>query len=145
MEGETTISIDEDRVIGDSVWDGLKGYVTNTTLSPTEITEKYGDLWQIERAFRISKTDLKMRPIFHRLRRRIEAHLTIAFTAYAVYKEFERLAKKKGISCTGKRAAELSHTMYEIEAVLPGQTKSSRKILRMDAEQQEIYDIIHRN
>ena len=39
----------------------------------------YSDLWRIERAFRMNKTDLLVRPIFHRLRNRIEAHISICF------------------------------------------------------------------
>ena len=66
---------------------GLKGYVTNldTTAMPAgEVIAKYHDLWHVERSFRMSKTDLAARPIFHRTREAIEAHLTIVFTALAV-------------------------------------------------------------
>jgi len=38
----------------------------------------------------MSKTDLRIRPIYHHLRARIEAHICISFTAYKIYKEFER-------------------------------------------------------
>ena len=55
--------------------------------------ENYGQLWQVEKAFRISKTDLRIRPIYHRFRNRIEAHICICLSAYAVYKELERLLK----------------------------------------------------
>jgi transposase len=60
-------------------WDGLKGYITNTDLTKDEIIENYRRLWQIEKAFRVSKTDLKVRPIYHRIQRRIEAHICITF------------------------------------------------------------------
>ncbi|ODR16146.1 transposase [Mycolicibacterium porcinum] len=66
---------------------GLKGYVTNldsTTMTATEVIAKYHDLWHVERSFRMSKTDLAARPMFHRTRDAIEAHLTIVFTALAV-------------------------------------------------------------
>ena len=49
----------------DSSFDGLKGFVTNDfSLNPTQIIEQYTNLWHIDRAFRISKTDLKLRPIY---------------------------------------------------------------------------------
>lgn len=67
-----------------------------------------GHRWQIEKAFRISKTDLRIRPIYHRQKRRIEAHICIAFVAYAIYKELERLLKRKGIEMSVKRAGEPS-------------------------------------
>jgi len=66
---------------------GLKGYVTNLpadVMSGAEVVEHYHALWRVEQSFRMSKTDLAARPIFHRLRDSIEAHLTIVFAALAV-------------------------------------------------------------
>jgi hypothetical protein len=66
---------------------GLKGYVTNiptTVMVAGEVIGKYHDLWRVERSFRMSKSDLRARPMFHRTRDAIEAHLTIVFTALAV-------------------------------------------------------------
>ena len=71
--------------------EGLKGYVTNAgDLSNEEIIDKYAALWQIEKSFRISKSDLKARPIFHTVREKIEAHITIVFAGLAIarYVEF---------------------------------------------------------
>lgn len=69
---------------------GLKGYVTNipAELMPAgEVIASYHDLWHVEQSFRMSKTDLQARPMFHRTRDAIEAHLTIVFTALAVSRE----------------------------------------------------------
>ena len=142
LSGATTISIDEDKINEDKQWDGLKGYLTNTLMTGPAIIENYKHLWQIEKAFRISKTDLKVRPIFHHLRKRIEAHICIAFVAYTIYKELERLleAWKTGIS--PKRAAELTHNMYELEYTLPNSREIKKRILRMCPEQQTVYDTI---
>ena len=66
---------------------GLKGYVTNipvTLMEPGEVIGKYHDLWHVEQSFRMSKTDLRARPMFHRTKDAIEAHLTIVFAALAV-------------------------------------------------------------
>jgi Transposase DDE domain len=66
---------------------GLKGYVTNLdidVMAAAEVIAKYHDLWHVEHSFRMSKTDLQARPMFHRTREAIEAHLTIVFTALAV-------------------------------------------------------------
>jgi len=70
MEGEIKITIDKEKFELDSKWDGLKGYITNTSLLKTEIIKNYGHLWKIEKAFRISKHDLKVRPIYHRLQKK---------------------------------------------------------------------------
>src|SRR3989344_5331106 len=117
LTGEVSVTIDDAKIAEDVRWDGLKGYVTNTKLSREKIVEHYGHLWQIEKAFRVSKSDLRVRPIFHRKRRRIEAHLCIAFVAYSVWKELELLLKKQGVDMTPTRAADLTHTMYAIECV----------------------------
>ncbi len=50
----------------------------------TEVIAKYHDLWHVEQSFRMSKTDLRARPMFHHTRQAIEAHLTIVFTALVV-------------------------------------------------------------
>ena len=52
-----------------------------------EVIGSYHDLWHVEQSFRMSKTDLRARPMFHRTRDAIEAHLTIVFTALAVSRE----------------------------------------------------------
>jgi transposase len=68
----------------DQQWDGLKGYVTNTTLPAEDVYKQYRDLWFIERAYRITKGTLEIRPIFHFTPKRIEAHVCICFVAYII-------------------------------------------------------------
>ena len=66
---------------------GWKGYCSNipADIMPAgEIVSSYHDLWTAEQSFRMSKHDLQARPIFHRTRDAIEAHLTVVFTALAV-------------------------------------------------------------
>jgi hypothetical protein len=70
---------------------GLKGYVTNLEAPTAEyVMGAYHQLWQIEKSFRMSKTDLRARPIYHHKRDSIEAHLTIVFAALAVTRWLER-------------------------------------------------------
>ena len=71
---------------------GLKGYVTNITaavMPADEIIASYHDLWHVEQSFRMSKTDLAARPIFHHTRDAIEAHLTIVFAALAIARDLQ--------------------------------------------------------
>jgi transposase len=114
LDGEVTISIDKEKYIADAKWDGLKGYCTNTALTKDQIIEHYNHLWQIEKAFRISKTDLKIRPIYHRLKSRIEAHICIAFCAYKIYKELERQLKIKKAYISPEKAIDIAKTIYRI-------------------------------
>ena len=71
---------------------GLKGYVTNmpaSVMPADEVIGSYHELWHVEASFRMSKTDLRARPLFARSRDAIEAHLTIVFTALAVSREVQ--------------------------------------------------------
>lgn len=71
---------------------GLKGYVTNipVELMPAaEVITSYHDLWHVEASFRMSKTDLRARPIFHHTREAIDAHLSVVFTALAVARHLQ--------------------------------------------------------
>ena len=69
---------------------GMKGYVTNlANPTPEFVIGAYHQLWQIEKSFRMSKHDLRARPIYHHKRESIEAHLTIVFAALAVTRLIE--------------------------------------------------------
>jgi len=142
LDGDMRVRIDEERIASDQRWDGLKGYLTNIQLEADKVIEHYSHLWRIERAFRISKTDLRIRPIYHYRKRRIEAHLCIAFVAYAIYKELEHLLEEKGIDMSAARAAELTHTMYELEYFLPDSKVARKQILSMTDEQKLLYQAV---
>jgi transposase len=145
MQGKITIEIDYEKFKADKLWDGLKGYITNTQLGAKQVIENYKNLWHIENAFRMSKTDLRIRPIYHRLRHRIEAHVCISFTAYCIYKELERVLYKEKSTLSIKKAAELTHNMYEITFTLPESKHTQSKLLKMDDLQTELYQIVQKN
>ena len=84
MERLEKSEIDYEKFKADDQWDGLKGYITNSRLSAKNVIQNYNQLWHIERAFQISKADLKIRPIYHRNKNRIESHVCIAFVAYTI-------------------------------------------------------------
>jgi transposase/uncharacterized small protein (DUF1192 family) len=141
LNGDVVIEIDYDKYNHDQVWDGLKGYVTNTKLTDNEVMENYKNLWHIEKAFRMSKTDLRIRPIYHRLRNRIEAHICISFTAYCIYKELERVLYEENSTLSLKKASEVTHNMYQITYTLPESKHTKSRLLNMDHEQAELYRI----
>lgn len=138
MSGNLSIQIDYEKFNDDAKWDGLKGYETNTKLSLKEIIRSYSNLWRIEKAFRISKTDLRIRPIYHRLKNRIEAHICISFTAYTIYKELERILQKEGAKFSLKQAAELTQNMYKISFFLPNSKEPIEVLLKMDEKQAKL-------
>jgi transposase len=145
LDGELTVKIDYEKFKADHLWDGLKGYVTNTRLTSRQIIENYNNLWHIEKAFRMSKTDLRIRPIYHRLKHRIQAHICIAFTAYCIYKELERILYTEKSTLSVKRAAELTHNIYQITYTLPDSKHTKSRLLKMDDQQADLYHIIQKN
>lgn len=119
MEGDVELEIDSQKIEQDKKWDGLKGYLTNSSLSKDDILKNYQQLWQIEKAFRIAKTDLKIRPIYHYKKRRIEAHICLNFVAYKVYKELERQLKEKKSTLSPEKVIEIIQNIYEISFQSP--------------------------
>ena len=142
LEGEINITIDLEKFNNDQAWDGIKGYLTNTHLNSEEVIANYKNLWYIERAFRMSKTDLRVRPIYHRLINRIEAHICICFTAYTIMLEMERRLKAGNSKISIKRAGELAMNMYQLVFQLPKSKTIKTQLLKMDVEQAEVLKII---
>lgn len=145
LEGEVKISIDKEKYLTDAKWDGLKGYCTNTELTKDQIIEHYNHLWQIEKAFRISKTDLKIRPIYHRLKSRIEAHICIAFCAYKVYKELERQLRIKKATISPEKAIDIAKTIYRI-TIQTNLSNTMHSRLYIDKEEQNyLFELFNLN
>ena len=92
---EGSITLNEDKISQACKWDGLKAYVinANSNLSNNEILEQYNNLWQVEKSFRITEHDLKIRPIYHWKPRRVKAHLAISFAAYMLIRHLEYRVK----------------------------------------------------
>jgi hypothetical protein len=125
----------------------MKGYVTNLRAPTAEyVLGAYHQLWQIEKSFRMSKTDLRARPIYHHKRDSIEAHLTIVMAALAVSHWLEerevspgkarRLAQE--LAQRGRRihAAEQPHRVVLIDLVqqqhdYQGRRGVAARVLRM--------------
>ena len=135
MEGEVKISIDYGKFEADAAWDGIKAYITNSRMAPRKIIENYHNLWFIERAFRMNKTDLRIRPIYHRLRNRIEGHICICFTAYTIMLELERRLKKAKAPFSLNLAKELTKNIYSITYTLPETKEERTTVLQMSDEQ----------
>ena len=131
--------LNNSKIKEDEKLDGLKGYITNdNNLDHQIIINHYQNLWHIEKAFRISKTDLKIRPIYHRLETRIKAHILISFVSYAIYKEFEikTYEIKKELQLSYKIIRDIIKHIFAInidEKIIP---------LKLSEIQQKFYDAI---
>ena len=117
-----------------------KGYVTNipAALMPaTEVIGSYHDLWHVAQSFRMSKTDLRARPMFHRTRDAIEAHLTIVFTALAVSRAVQ--------ARTGLAIANVVKQLRPLRSATIAINGAAQTFAPdVPAQQQAILDAIHR-
>ena len=96
-ETKVVFKLNEELIAQDELKEGIKGYYTNLTfnneVTPDYIATRYHDLWHVEKSFRIAKTDLEARPIFHHKRESIEAHILIVFVSLCLAKSIELLSK----------------------------------------------------
>ena len=147
VTGTSTLEIDEDKLKEEVKWDGLKGITSNTKkLSALQQITHYAGLWQVEETFRISKHDVRMRPIYHWTDKRIKAHIAICFMALSCmrFAEYEVAARYKKLS-----PVEIRHQLKQVQTsilkdkltlklyALPSQIpEHAHKILKL-------YDIKH--
>ena len=114
---------------------GIKGYVTNLDCDTKIIIDGYHNLFNVEKSFRMSKTDLRTRPIFHQTRDSIEAHLTVCFAALGICRDIQdrtKLSIKRFVN----RLAELQTAIIEI---------AGKKIIarpRIDVETQKFVKLL---
>jgi transposase len=132
------VAVSQDKINEDKKWDGLKGYLTNTELPAKEIYEQYSELWVIERAYRVTKGTLELRPIFHFSPKRIEAHVCICFVAYKVYKELERILKISGINLSVDKVLNIAKTVTTLKIKLPACGEILTKTMLITAKHKSI-------
>jgi transposase len=132
------VSINAQKIAEDSKWDGLKGYLTNTSLSAKEVHEQYNGLWVVENAFRVTKGTIEIRPMFHFTPRRIEAHVCICFIAYKVYKELERILKTSGNNLSVGKVLDIATTVTTIKIKLPTSNTTLAKTMLITPKQKSI-------
>jgi transposase len=113
-EPENTYVLDEEKISLDAKWDGLHGIETDLPLcSKSEILgalSHYHSLWRIEESFRIQKSNLKIRPIYHYTQERIHAHIALCYMAFACLRQLEKriyLQQKEHMSPETIRASIL--------------------------------------
>jgi transposase len=128
---DVKVTINQEKIREDENWDGLKGYLTNTNLEAKQVYEQYCGLWVIERAYRVTKGTLEIRPMFHFTAKRIEAHVCICFVAYKVYKELERILKLGAINLSVDKVLNIAKTVTTLKIKLPacGETITKTMLL----------------
>ena len=142
LQNNTTLDIDQDRVEADSVWDGLLGVITNYKEStPGQILGHYHNLYHVEDAFRVTKHDLAVRPVFHWKPTRIAAHIAICFCAYALVKHLEYRVRLQYIKMSPEK---IRQSLIRIQtSILFDKKRKIRYGLpsKMSIDARKIYDI----
>lgn len=132
---DVNVTINYERVMEDAAWDGLKGYLTNTIISTKDVYEAYHNLWNVELAFRIAKSKIEIRPMFHFTKKRIEAHICICFVALKVYKELDRRLKQAGIKLSINKVLNMAASITTIQIKLPLNKQTITKTMLMKRHQ----------
>ncbi len=141
LKGKNNVIIDYKKFNGDNKWDGLKGYITNTKFEKDQVVAQYDNLGKIEKAFGMSRTDLRIRPVLHKLIHRIEAHICIAFCAFKIYKELERQLKLAGAKWSPGEAIDIAKTIFEITITTPYSKNIEARLHLQNEEQIELLEI----
>jgi transposase len=137
-DGALTFKLDRDQYRQQRRHDGVFILETNhTTLTSAEIVQSYRQLMEVERAFRVLKSLVKVRPVYHHLDRRVETHIFICFLAYLVAKLLEQLLRAAGLTLsvahaleTLKRLQAVEHT-WEEQAVVVKATKPDPEVSKI--------------
>lgn len=97
VTGDAQLEINSEKLAEAQKWDGIHGIISNVKdLSATDILAQYRSLWEIEECFRISKHDLKFRPVFHWTKNRIKAHIAICFMSLLCVRYLQYHLKVQG-------------------------------------------------
>lgn len=119
MKGEP--ALDKKRISNDERWDGFYGIQTNCKdISPQTLLGYYHDLWKIEEAFRIFKSHLEIRPIYHWTARRIKGHLVLCFIAFLLERTLEIELKKRDAEYSSEGIRKALNDLQFSEVVIEG-------------------------
>ena len=128
-ETKAVLKLNEALIAQDELKEGIKGYYTNLPLddkvTPGDIANRYHDLWRVEKAFRIAKSDLEARPVFLHERKSIEAHILIVFISLCLSRSIEHV--------TGYSIKKIKEMIWDVLDITLMDTPSGTKFVkRMD-------------
>jgi transposase len=148
VDGDVQVRVNEEKLEKEALWDGLHGVFTNIRekdMNAKEILSQYHGLWQVEESFRISKHDLRVRPIFHWSAKRIRAHMAICFVAFALIRFLQyRIAQKTKENFSAERIRE---ELYRVqESIIRNRLNSERYVIPSKPSQdvEKIYNTMNK-
>jgi len=150
VEKNGTLGLEWQALEGRQTWQQARegAYLLRTNLPPQEpvqLWKSYIQLTEAEAAFRVLKSELSIRPIFHQLERRAKAHILVAFLGYALWVTLKHLLIRKGSDLSPARALGLLGTLVSADIVLPttdGREIRLRRITTPSGEQKQVLDLL---
>ncbi len=111
-DSQRIIGLNEQRIREDALWDGYLGLQTNVkNMTAREIIKAYGQLWQIENAFRILKSTMQARPIYHWTPKRIKGHFMVCFLAFVLERALEIRLYRNGVRVSPERIRQALNSL----------------------------------
>lgn len=98
-----------------------------TEKDPTKLWRYYIQLCQAEDAFRISKSDLSLRPVFHQKTHRVESHILVCFLSLALWRTLEMWMHGKGLGNCSRQLLKEVATVRSMDVVLPVKQTQSQE------------------
>ena len=134
-------SVEEDAIARAELFDGKLALLTNAPdLSPAETVTRYKSLADIERGFRVLKSDIEIAPVHHRLPDRIRAHAMICFLALVLYRVMRMRLKAKGHSASPRTALNLLARLQQHTTHIG--TKTFTGTSRSQPEQLDLFEAL---
>jgi transposase len=99
-----------------------------TEKDPAKLWQWYMQLSQAEDAFRISKSDLSLRPVFHQKAQRVEAHILVCFLTLALWRTLEMWMRAKGLGNSARQLLKEVETIHSLDVVLPIREKETQQM-----------------
>jgi len=129
-------------------WQQLRegAYLLRTNLSaenPGELWKQYMQLTEVEAAFRALKSELGIRPLYHQLAHRVQAHILVAFLGYALWVTLKHWLRCAGTDLSPAKVLALLKTLHSADIVLPTTDGREIRLRRITEPSEEQNKLLH--
>jgi len=142
-EEEGSYSIDHEVLKQKEQYDGVYVIITTTDLPREKVIQKYFEWDRIEKAFRVLKQSVSIRPVRHWLMGRVKAHIFICYLAYLHLSWMEMLLKEKGIKMSVRKALQNLESIYRVKLTDTHTGMSTMRTVPLTKEQEKVYEALN--
>jgi hypothetical protein len=136
-------SIDHDVLHQKEQYDGVYVIITTTDIPREKVIQKYFERDRIEKAFRMLKNSVSIRPVRHWLMGKVKAHIFICYLAYLHLSWMEMLLKEKEITMSARKALQTLESIYRIKLTDTHTGMSTMRTVPLTTEQEKIYEALN--